>query len=216
MDNIFPLLAVETSGQLCSAAVFLDENYFSEYNIRGKHIHSEKLLVIIREILSSLNISPKELKAIAISEGPGSFTGLRIGMAAVKGLALGAAIPIIPVPTFDAFAYKISYYLSAETKFIVADNVNNEELYYAGYKKNNESYELIESLKVVNRSDIENVNEMIFGNYLKTSVAENLYDSPSAVDIGIWAYKFGKDLLTSDYDFIEPRYLKDFKVRTKK
>ena len=216
MNNIFPLLAIETSGELCSTALFLDEKKYSEYSIRLKHVHSEKLLLMINELMSSLIITAKELKCVAVSEGPGSFTGLRIGMAAAKGIAMGSGIPFIAVPTFEAYAYKVSKFLQDRAVFSVVNNVNVEELYFARYKKNTDSITNVDELRIIKKTDFISEDELIFGNYSNLHDDKQLIEVPSGFDIGVWAYKFGKDLLTYNYDFIEPKYLKDFVARIKK
>ena len=131
MDNLLPLLAIETSGDICSAAIMLGENSFVEMNYLQKHIHSKKLIDIIDTILKTAELEINDLNAIAVSGGPGSFTGLRIGYSSAKGLAFGANKGIIPVPSFDAFAMQISENLIPGTEFIIANKAGSEE-YYTG------------------------------------------------------------------------------------
>ena len=89
------VLAVETSGLLCSVAALINEKEFSEVNINQKYIHSDKLIEIIDTTLNSVDLKLNDMKHIAISVGPGSFTGLRVGLSAVKGIALGASLPVV-------------------------------------------------------------------------------------------------------------------------
>ncbi|MDP2365591.1 MAG: tRNA (adenosine(37)-N6)-threonylcarbamoyltransferase complex dimerization subunit type 1 TsaB, partial [Ignavibacteria bacterium] len=121
MNDYLPLLAIETSNNICGACIyFSDEKYFSSKVIL-KHSHSEKLFEIIESVLSNASISKKELKAIAVSAGPGSFTGLRIGMSAAKGMAQALSVPIIPVPTFEALALQVIQFLPDNSSFIIAN-----------------------------------------------------------------------------------------------
>ncbi|MEW6701378.1 MAG: tRNA (adenosine(37)-N6)-threonylcarbamoyltransferase complex dimerization subunit type 1 TsaB, partial [Bacteroidota bacterium] len=135
MNETLPILAIETSGDLCSAAVLLGEKNFVELNYLQKHIHSQKLIDIIDAVLKNANVELKQIKSIAVSMGPGSFTGLRIGLSAVKGIAFGAGLPIIPVPTFDAYAFNIARVLPDGSKFIIAINANIDELYFEKFVK---------------------------------------------------------------------------------
>ena len=98
MNELFPILAVETSGELCSVALLLDEKNFIELNYLQKQIHSQKLIGMIDTVLETAATELRGVKSIAVSMGPGSFTGLRIGLSAVKGIAFGANLPIIPIP----------------------------------------------------------------------------------------------------------------------
>ncbi len=127
------ILAIETSNELCSAALVFDQNNFDERNILLKHVHSEKLIPAIDELLNSNKISAKDLTSIAVSIGPGSFTGLRIGLTAAKAIAFASDLPIIPVPTFSALALEISDYIKDNTEFFIINNANIEECYFSKY-----------------------------------------------------------------------------------
>lgn len=216
MNKLFPILAIETSDQLCSVAILIDDKYYSETNINGKHIHSEKLMPMINEILHSNNIDISQVNSIAVSEGPGSFTGLRIGMAAAKGIASGSGLPIIPVPTFIALANKIADYLLIGQSFVIAKKASRDEVYFAKYFKTQKWIEELNSLSLLNKENlssfIEN-DDLVFSD-TSDSVMKDIV-TPTAIDIGRWAYLFGKDLLTSNYDLLEPKYFKEFKVRNK-
>ncbi|HEX2868914.1 MAG TPA: tRNA (adenosine(37)-N6)-threonylcarbamoyltransferase complex dimerization subunit type 1 TsaB [Ignavibacteriales bacterium] len=210
-----PVLAVETSGELCSAAVYFNDAKFAETNLMLKHVHSEKLLDVVDGVLKSSGTVLSDMGSIAVSAGPGSFTGLRIGMSAAKGLAIGAGLPIIPVPTFEALAFQASSYLMEGVKFIIANKVNVEELYYARFVAAKEGYEFLEELQVIQKDDLEEKmkdTSIVFGNGVKAGSKMPVI-SPSASLIAKWAYLFGKDLLTYDFDFLEPAYLKNFVIR---
>ncbi|MEJ2616745.1 MAG: tRNA (adenosine(37)-N6)-threonylcarbamoyltransferase complex dimerization subunit type 1 TsaB [Ignavibacteriaceae bacterium] len=118
MFNNKPILALETSQNLCSACVFYSDSKFFEMNFKLKNAHAEKLFESIEHVMNSAGIGTIDIGAIAISAGPGSFTGLRIGMSAAKGMAYGASIPIIPVPTFEALSLQVCNYLPDNREFI--------------------------------------------------------------------------------------------------
>ncbi len=99
------ILAIDSSGVTASVAVIEDDILKAEYTVDYKKTHSQTLLPMIAEIARMTDTDIKELDAIAVAAGPGSFTGLRIGAATAKGIAFVADIPIIPVPTVDALAY---------------------------------------------------------------------------------------------------------------
>jgi len=218
MNNLFPILAVETSGENCSVALLFDDINFVEMNYQQKHIHSQKLIEMIDTVLVNAKVELKQCKAIAVSIGPGSFTGLRIGLSTVKGLAFGAGIPIIPVPTYDAWAFHISKYIKTGTKFVIAMNANGDEYYFSKYIKHDEKADVIESLQLVEKNNLQSLifsDELVYGD----SFIENTLNDISeltAVKIGRWAYLLGSDLLTSDYDYLEPNYFKKFIVKGKR
>ena len=101
------ILAIETSGPVAGAAVLEDDMLIAEYALNYKMTHSQTIMPITDEILRRTETDPATLDYIACSSGPGSFTGLRIGAATAKGLALALSIPVVPVPTLDSLAYNI-------------------------------------------------------------------------------------------------------------
>lgn len=101
------LLALDSSGLVASAAVLENDTLIAEYTINYKKTHSQILLPMLDEIKNLIELDMKTIDAVAVAAGPGSFTGLRIGSATAKGIALALNIPIIPVPTVDALAYNL-------------------------------------------------------------------------------------------------------------
>ncbi len=217
MNNLFPILAVETSGDICSAALMLEENIYVEHNIMRKHIHSEKLLPVIQYLLEEMKTESEDLNTISVSMGPGSFTGLRIGMAAAKGIALGAGSLICPVPTFDAAAYSISSHLRDGEKFTIVTNTNVEEAYLSDYSVTYNGYLKIGETRLVKKNELEdesNPESIVFGDVSSINRIKPIMFN--AVNIARWTYIFGKDLLISDFDLLEPNYFKNFIARIKK
>lgn len=99
------ILGIESSAKVAAAAVWKDGQIAGEQMVNGTLTHSETLMPMIDRLLRSVEIQPEDLTAIALSSGPGSFTGLRIGAATAKGLALGLGIPLAPVSTLEALAF---------------------------------------------------------------------------------------------------------------
>ncbi len=218
MENFKPILAIETSERLCSAAIMLNEDDFFELNIQQKNIHSEKLMEMISTLFNNADVDLKDLSHIAVSIGPGSFTGLRIGLSIAKGLAYGVDIPIVPVPNFDALALQISNYLNPNDKFIIANKASMSELYVSNYQVTENYFERIDEVNLVGSEEFKmslRESDILFGNFSRKKSMSNL-SSPSAVYVAKWSYIFGKDLVTYNYDFLEPNYLKKFVVKVKK
>ena len=99
------VLALDSSGLVASVAVVEDDNLLGEYTINYKKTHSQTLLPMLDEVAKMIELDLKTVDVIAVSAGPGSFTGLRIGSATAKGLALALDKKIVSVPTVDALAY---------------------------------------------------------------------------------------------------------------
>ena len=101
------ILAIDSSSLVASVAVVEDDIMVAEYTINHKKTHSQTLLPMINEISKMAEIDLSQVDAIAVSGGPGSFTGLRIGSATAKGLGMVWNKPLIHVPTVDAMAYNL-------------------------------------------------------------------------------------------------------------
>lgn len=101
------ILAIDSSGMVACVAVVNDDLVMGEYTVNYKKTHSQTLLPMIDTLVSFLELDIKDFDAIAVTTGPGSFTGLRIGVATAKGLAQALDIPIIQVPTLQGLAYNM-------------------------------------------------------------------------------------------------------------
>lgn len=101
------ILGIESSSLVASVAIVEDSVTIAEYTMNFKKTHSQTLLPMIDGMMEMLGMSLAEIDAIAVSGGPGSFTGLRIGSATAKGLGLALNKPLIHVPTLDAMAYNL-------------------------------------------------------------------------------------------------------------
>ncbi|MCR5329898.1 MAG: tRNA (adenosine(37)-N6)-threonylcarbamoyltransferase complex dimerization subunit type 1 TsaB [Lachnospiraceae bacterium] len=101
------VLGIESSSLVASAAVLSDQKLISEYTVNNALTHSQTLMPMIDAVIRSAGIEAADLDAVAISRGPGSFTGLRIGSATAKGLGLALDKPLVEVPTLEAMAYSL-------------------------------------------------------------------------------------------------------------
>jgi tRNA threonylcarbamoyl adenosine modification protein YeaZ len=107
MEEKMKILALDSSGIVASVAIMEDNNLLAEYTVNYKKTHSQTLLPMLDEIARMTELDMGTLDAIAVAEGPGSFTGLRIGAATAKGLGLALKKPLVAVPTVDALAYNL-------------------------------------------------------------------------------------------------------------
>src|SRR5438552_13744577 len=102
------LLALETSGNSLGVALHTDLGIVFEENVIEGMIHGRALAPLMKKALESHNLKPAGLSAVAVSLGPGSWTGLRIGISAAKAFAWAAGIPLVTVPSFEALALEAS------------------------------------------------------------------------------------------------------------
>ena len=99
------ILAIDSSGLAASVAIASEDKIIAEYSVNYKKTHSQTLLPMLDEICRMVQLDLNEIDAIALANGPGSFTGLRIGTATAKGLGLALGKPLIPVPTLEGLAW---------------------------------------------------------------------------------------------------------------
>jgi tRNA threonylcarbamoyladenosine biosynthesis protein TsaB len=97
------ILALDAATEACSAALLVDDAMIERYVESGKS-HAAQLLDMVRELVAEAGLGLAALDCIAVSVGPGSFTGVRVGVAVAQGLAFGAGLPALPVSTLDALA----------------------------------------------------------------------------------------------------------------
>jgi len=124
------ILAVETSSLAASAAVVDETKTIAEFTVNYKKTHSQTIMPIIDYLKNMIELDLNSIDYIACSSGPGSFTGLRIGAAAAKGLAFALNKKIIPVPTLDVIAYNI---FMSENIIVPIMDARRNQVYTAFY-----------------------------------------------------------------------------------
>ncbi len=128
------ILAIDTTGQTASAAIVEEDKLIAEFTLNYKLTHSQTIMPMIAEICEKSETKADEADYIACASGPGSFTGLRIGAATAKGLALALGKELVPVPTLDALAYNVF-----ETDKIICPimDARRSQVYTAFYRWDN-------------------------------------------------------------------------------
>ena len=104
------LLAIDTTTRVCSVALGDHEKILAEYHLNVKNTHSQRLMPLIVSLFRDSGIDKSRLEGVALTIGPGSFTGIRIGMATAKGLCQGLNIPAVGVMTLDALAEACTFF----------------------------------------------------------------------------------------------------------
>src|SRR5688572_16343923 len=142
------LLAVETSTELCSVALLRDDELFVEEAL-AQNRHSELLVPMLRRLLERARLTPREMDAFAFGQGPGSFTGIRIACGIVQGLALGAARPVVPVPSLLALAEQ-----TGETRVVAAVDARMGGAYLAAYARDGADWKEVIAPRLVDAASV--------------------------------------------------------------
>lgn len=126
------LLAIDTTSELCQVAL-LKNGVYSSLHSAGRRQHAQKLLPMVAELLQSADVTLNELDTIAVVVGPGSFTGLRIGIGVAQGLAHAAAIPLVPISSLATLAMTAMMQVNTAS-VLVCTEAREGEVYFAAYK----------------------------------------------------------------------------------
>lgn len=144
------ILGIESSSLVASVAVVTDDVVTAEYTVNFKKTHSQTLLPMLDEIVRMVELPLESVDAVAVSGGPGSFTGLRIGSATGKGLGLALKKPLIHVPTVDAMAYGL--YGCAALVCPIMDARRNQV--YTGLYDNREGFSIVKEQRAMDMGEL--------------------------------------------------------------
>lgn len=114
------LLSIETTGELCGICLHevSTKTLMCQYTIYKKHMHDYMLAELVRRILLDFSLQSKDIQYLSVSEGPGSFTGIRIGMSFAKGWCFESSTTLISVPTLSAIAKKVKHIIKVDGRIL--------------------------------------------------------------------------------------------------
>jgi tRNA threonylcarbamoyladenosine biosynthesis protein TsaB len=213
------ILSLETSTTNCSVSLSNEgETLVLKEDNNANYSHAESLHVFIDEVLNSAKLTLKDIDAIAVSKGPGSYTGLRIGVSAAKGLCFALNIPLISVSTLNALAHQV---VISDGIIVPMLDARRLEVYSAIY---NASYHKLRDVEA------QVLDENSFSEYLEQETVYFIGNGvektkrlithpnaifvegklPSANEMSVLAYQKYKKSDIEDVAYFEPFYLKDF------
>ncbi|WP_432672736.1 tRNA (adenosine(37)-N6)-threonylcarbamoyltransferase complex dimerization subunit type 1 TsaB [Flavobacterium sp. SM2513] len=218
------ILNIETATKNCSVA--LAKNgitiAFREIAEEG-YSHAEKLHVFIEELVSESEITFNELNAIAVSQGPGSYTGLRIGVSSAKGLCYALNIPLIAIDTLQSLAAQITI---SDGVIIPMIDARRMEVFSATYDKDLNTIQKV-AAEIIDGESYQNREEQIHflgdgASKCKEFLNKNnftFHDEiryPSSKEMSFLSFEKYKKSDTVDVAYFEPLYVKDFMITKKK
>ena len=214
------ILGIETATKNCSVALFKDGIVIAEKeSITEGYTHAEQLTLFIQDVVSSVNITLNKVEAVAISMGPGSYTGLRIGTSTAKGLCYALDIPLIAISTLKAMAFAMAK-KEKSTIYCPMIDARRMEVFSALYDVNNNYVRGVQADVVDKNTYAEFLaNEIIFFGDGSLKCKEIISHKnakfitgihSSAKNLGILANSKLKIKDFVDVAYFEPYYLKDF------
>ncbi len=140
------ILAIDTASNVATAAIVEDDKLLGEFILNHKKTHSQKIMPVIDELLTSCELSVEEIDLFAAANGPGSFTGLRIGVATVKGLAHATGKPVVGINALEGLAWNVAGYPGTVVALMDA---RREQVYTAAYRWDGEALETVQQACVL-------------------------------------------------------------------
>lgn len=219
------ILSIDTSTSICSVAIHQHESLLVESDLHIEKSHSGSLNKLIEELLMHSDLKMKDLSAIAVSSGPGSYTGLRIGMSTAKGLCYALDIPLIGVSSLKAMALQVKRYLNPqeENLFIPMIDARRMEVFYQCYDQSLAEKSPLANL-ILEENSFDNLLQkyeqlLLFGN--GSDKAKSIYAnkrnlriingvSPKAKYLGELAIQKYNLKDFEDLAYFEPNYGKEF------
>lgn len=218
------ILNIETATKNCSVTLAKSGVTISYREIAEEgYSHAEKLHVFIEEIISESEITFQDLNAIAVSQGPGSYTGLRIGVSAAKGLCYALNIPLIAIDTLQSLAAQIE---TTDGIIIPMIDARRMEVFSASYDKNLNTLKSVAAEIITEESYVDQEDEIHFVGDGASKCKAFLNKSnfifhdeiiyPSAKQMSLLSFEKYKKSDTVDVAYFEPLYVKDFMIMKKK
>lgn len=229
------ILHIETATNICAVALSEGENLIFEKMSNEDKSHGKLLTVFIEELFTETNIKPSEIDAVSVSKGPGSYTGLRIGVSVAKGFAYGRNIPVIGIHTLKSLAAGalnnklISKYIEKNPESLLCPmlDARRMEVYYGIYTARLDNIEPISAKIIDENSFTEHLNSqkiVFFGNgsdktrsilhHSNALFVEGIEaTAKNMIKLAVEAWE-KKDF--EDTAYFEPFYLKDFVATTSK
>ncbi len=218
------ILNIETSTKNCSVSIAKDGATIALRELATEgYSHAEKLHVFIEEVLAEAKIDYKQLSAVAIGSGPGSYTGLRIGVSAAKGLCYALGIPLIAIESLEILACKVSV---SDGLIIPMLDARRMEVYCCVFDS---SLNVIEktSAKILDENSFKNVDGPIYiigdcQEKCQSVLSDDRFhflpefQFPSTAEMGILSFSKYETQQFEDVSYFEPFYLKDFLVTVAK
>lgn len=220
------ILCLETATPVCSVALNDGCCTVALREMEGQNAHSEKITNFIREVMETAKIDYRQLDAVAVSKGPGSYTGLRIGVSTAKGICYAAELPLMAIDTLEAMAYgmkdKLAIQIAENDLLIPMIDARRMEVYAAIFDANLNKINDTEAMVIDESSFAElrqNHRLWLFGDgapklkqVFENQNNINIIDGfkPSAAYMRILAEKALREHDFVDVAYFEPFYLKDF------
>lgn len=218
------ILALDTSTIMTTCAVLDENQVLGQYSLNGDMAHSEKLVPMVKEVLDSLGLNIEDIDLYGVTKGPGSFTGLRIGVATVKAFAHLFDKPIVGISTLEALAFNLPY----NEIVVPMIDARRNRVYTGVYTWNNDKLETIMEQRVIEIDDLlyylnksykgvivngdgsflyrDKISEILKDKVRFSTISHNSCQATSVAELALIKYKLGYE---DNYFTLVPEYLRE-------
>ncbi|MCL2320683.1 MAG: tRNA (adenosine(37)-N6)-threonylcarbamoyltransferase complex dimerization subunit type 1 TsaB [Oscillospiraceae bacterium] len=216
------ILSIDTATDIASVAILKDTKLLGEINLNIKNSHSMVIMDMIIYILKTLELTLEDIYGIVVSKGPGSFTGLRIGISTAKGICHGSNKPIIGISSLDSLAFGAMYF---NGKIVPILNALRENVYTCIFKNIEGSLNKLTDYMFISVYDLKNLlkdekdilfvgdavntyGDILLNIFPNSTLCNNMFNYVKASNLGILGMKSFKDGQKDDIESFAPIYLK--------
>ena len=226
------VLGIETATVVCGAAVVHDGAVRTMRELQEPHVHAERLPGLIAGVLQEAGIGPEMLEGVAVSTGPGSFTGLRIGLSTAKGLVYATGVPLVSVPTLEALAMRLVRAGECAEGWILAVlDARRDEVYAQIFRMSAGRLEAADEVRdlttdrlagalaqrtvVVTGDGAEKAGSALDAAGCLFRIAPAELRTCSASEVGLLGERMLRSGLRADPVALEPQYIKEFFLKAR-
>lgn len=221
------LLALETATTTCGVAILRDDAVLASAHLHRPRVHAERLTPLVEDVLAHANVQPGGLDAVAVSMGPGSYTGLRIGVSTAKGWALATGADLVGVPTLAAYTAQLRPVVATGDVVCGLLDARRDEVYAGAYRRTSDGMTEHVPTKALPAAALPDWMGAVDGQlWLVGDGAPKATESLAAVDAprtlvpshdlppsAAWVARWGRQRLATDgpddIEGFEPLYVKD-------
>lgn len=220
------LLSISTASDILSISILENENLIASFSSEGNKRHAELITPKIKELLQSRNLKLSELDGVCVNLGPGSFTGLRVGLSTAKGIVFGASTQLFGYTNFEELLYQSILRNQINGRVAVLIHSRKNEFYFGAFQINGKIYSQLDVYELVSIEDLKSISQNFELIIAENKIVSSLMNEIKNVEIiGIENNSYYGALivqsnphkyLCEDYSYLEPLYLKNFDVKLKK
>ena len=218
------ILSLETSTTVCSVALHENDSLLAAAEVHLEHSHASKLAQLVDTVVKFSGLSLPDINAVAVSSGPGSYTGLRIGTSTAKGICFALSVPLIAIDTLAILSEQMNRTNIGRSLLCPMIDARRMEVYCSVTDPDGSVVQSVEAKIIDEKSFEEILNEhrmIFFGNGAGKCRAVITHSNaafvdgvtPSAVQLGLMAFRKFEGAEFEDLYHFEPFYLKEFKVK---